>query len=194
MAELARETMDFFAAQAAAKKRTGVLVVLFALAWALTIALADLGITAVLSASRGEEGRRARASAEEPARPDGELFLTLLVPVALAVSAVVLIGTAWHAVQLGGDGGDAVARMLGGVPVDRSTQEPAERRAVNVLEEMAIAAAIPVPRLYVLPEEPSINAFAAGTTPERAVVAVSRGALEALSRDELQGVMAHELS
>ena len=57
---------------------------------------------------------------------------------------VVALGSAWHAVQLGGDGGDAVARMMGGRPVDRLTQEPAERRAVNVLEEMALAAAIPV--------------------------------------------------
>jgi Zn-dependent protease with chaperone function len=191
--------MDFFAAQAAAKRRTSVLVFLFVLGWAGTIALADLGISLVLSGTAGRVHRGVSAvTAEDPdsilREREWTRFGSLLLPVALGVSAVVLIGIGWHAVQLGSDGGDAVARMLGGVPVDRSSQDPGERRAVNVLEEMAIAAAIPVPRLYVLPQEPSINAFAAGTSPERAVVAVSRGALDALSRDELQGVLAHELS
>ncbi len=84
--------------------------------------------------------------------------------------------------------------MLGGRPVDRFTQDLGEKRAVNVLEEMAIAAGLPVPRLYVLDGEGGINAFAAGPSPERAVVAVTRGALDQLDRDELQGVLAHELS
>lgn len=197
MAEVARSTMDFFAAQEAARKRTSVLVVLFFLAWALTILFADMGITLILTGSDHRGRHRAAVTELEDGSAGGlvsDRFLGLLLPVAAAVSAVVLIGTAWHAFQLGSDGGDAVARMLGGSPIDRSTQDPGERRAVNVLEEMAIAAAIPVPRLYVLSEEPTINAFAAGTTPERAVVAVSRGALDALSRDELQGVLAHELS
>ena len=84
--------------------------------------------------------------------------------------------------------------MLGGVPVDRRTEDPGERRLVNVAEEMAIAAGLPVPALYVLPGEDGINAFAAGFTPDRAVVAVTRGALDRLDRDELQGVVAHEFS
>ena len=92
------------------------------------------------------------------------------------------------------EGGAAVATMLGGVPVDRRTADPGERRLVNVVEEMAIAAGLPVPALYVLPEARGINAFAAGYTPDRAVVAVTRGAVDRLSRDELQGVVAHELS
>jgi Zn-dependent protease with chaperone function len=84
--------------------------------------------------------------------------------------------------------------MLGGAPVDRRTADPGERRLVNVVEEMAIAAGLPVPALYVLPAEAGINAFAAGFSPDRAVVAVTRGALDELTRDELQGVVAHELS
>ncbi|HYD42857.1 MAG TPA: M48 family metallopeptidase [Anaeromyxobacter sp.] len=199
MADRGRSTMDFFAAQAAAKRRTGVLVVLFALAWALTVLLADVGITLVLSGAepsmrRGYRAVTAEYEAAGPVEAGPERFRRALLPAAGVVSAIILLGTAWHALRLGRDGGDALARMLGGVPVDRSTQDPDERRAVNVLEEMSIAAAVPVPRLYVLPEESSINAFAAGSTPDRAVVAVTRGALDQLSRDELQGVLAHELS
>ena len=192
--------MDFFAAQAAAKRRTGVLVILFALAWALTVILADLGLTWIyLQGERPmEQGYRAVTAAGleayQEAESGRERFLKLLLPAAGIVSGIILLGTAWHALRLGRDGGDAVARMLGGVPVDRNTQDQAQRRAVNVLEEMSIAAAVPVPRLYVLPDEESINAFAAGFTPDRSVVAVTRGALEQLSRDELQGVLAHELS
>jgi Zn-dependent protease with chaperone function len=192
--------MDFFAAQAAAKRRTGVLVVLFALAWALTVILADLGLTWIYAQSEPSMRRGSLAVTGAELEEYGRIewararFWDLLLPAAGVVSSIILLGTAWHLLRLGKDGGDAVARMLGGVPVDRSTQDPAERQVVNVVEEMSIAAAVPVPRLYVLPDEPGINAFAAGWTPDRAVVAVTRGALEQLSRDELQGVLAHELS
>ena len=59
---------------------------------------------------------------------------------------------------------------------------------------MAIASGVPVPEIYVLEEESAINAFAAGYSPEDAAVAVTRGCLELLDRDELQGVIAHEFS
>jgi Zn-dependent protease with chaperone function len=167
-----RRTLDFFAAQAAAKRHTGLLVLLFALAWLGTIVLVDVGLAVALGG--------------DPA--------TLLLPVAAGVTLVVLLGSGFHAVRLAAGGGDAVARMLGGRAVDRQTSDPAERRLVNVVEEMAIASGLPVPRLYVLDGDAGINAFAAGFTPERSVVAVTRGALEQLDRDELQGVMAHELS
>jgi Zn-dependent protease with chaperone function len=174
--------MDFFAAQAAARRRTAVLVLWFALAWAGTIALVHLGLGALLRL--GVLGG-ARELAFGPA---------LLGAVTAFVTLVTAGGSAWHGVRLARGGGHAVARMVGGVAVDRATVDPAERRLVNVVEEMAIASGLPVPAVYVLPDEPGINAFAAGFTPDRAVVAVTRGALDALSRDELQGVVAHELS
>ncbi|HVP66929.1 MAG TPA: M48 family metallopeptidase [Anaeromyxobacteraceae bacterium] len=169
---VARSTLDFFDAQARARRKTAVLVASFLLAWFATIALADLGLAVVVGI--------------DPA--------TLLLPVAAIVSLVVLLGSTFHALRLAAGGGDAVARMLGGRPVDRQTSDPAEKRLVNVLEEMSIAAGLPVPRLYVLEREEGINAFAAGFTPDRSVVAVTRGALRSLDRDELQGVVAHELS
>jgi Zn-dependent protease with chaperone function len=173
MAEPAgRRTLDFFAAQSRARRNTLLLVPLFLLAWVGTIVIADLAVALALSTD--------------------PMFLAL--PVALLVTLVVLGGSAWHAVRLASGGGDAVAQMLGGRPVDRATTDPDERRLVNVVEEMGIAAGLPVPRLYVLDREEGINAFAAGFTPERSVVAVTRGALSRLDRDELQGVVAHELS
>lgn len=168
----ARRTLDFFAAQTRARRNTGVLVLLFALAWMATILVADAGFALALSL--------------DP--------VALLLPMTAGVTLVVLAGSAYHAVRLAAGGGDAVARMLGGRAIDRQTSDPAERRLVNVAEEMAIASGLPVPRLYVLDGEPGMNAFAAGFTPERSVVAVTRGALDGLDRDELQGVVAHELS
>jgi Zn-dependent protease with chaperone function len=92
------------------------------------------------------------------------------------------------------DGGHAVARLLGGRPIDPNTSDAKERRALNVVEEMAIAAGLPVPTVYLLPNEEGINAFAAGFTPQDAVIGVTRGTIELLNREELQGVIAHEFS
>jgi Zn-dependent protease with chaperone function len=87
-----------------------------------------------------------------------------------------------------------VALQFGGVPVPEDTTDFNLRRLRNVVEEIAIASGVPVPKIYVLEHESAINAFAAGYTPSDAVVAVTRGALDRLNRDELQGVIAHEFS
>jgi Zn-dependent protease with chaperone function len=91
-------------------------------------------------------------------------------------------------------GGAAVAQSLGGTLVPAETTNPHHRRLRNVVEEIAIASGVPVPEIYVLEQESGINAFAAGYTPSDAAVAVTRGALDRLNRDELQGVIAHEFS
>ena len=180
MAAPARATMDFFAAEAAARRRTALLVLYFVLAVAGTVAAIWTGISVVLLL----QGGVALPGAFSPG---------LAGAVAALVGVTTAGGYAWHAARLA-DGGHAVARMLGGEPVDRRSEDPGQRRLVNVAEEMAIAAGLPVPALYVLPREDGINAFAAGLAPDQAVVAVTRGALERLRRDELQGVVAHEYS
>ena len=91
-------------------------------------------------------------------------------------------------------GGASVARALGGTEIHGDSQDPLHRRLVNVVEEMSIAAGVPVPDIFVLESESGINAFAAGLEQSDAAVAVTRGALERLSRAELQGVIAHEFS
>ena len=88
----------------------------------------------------------------------------------------------------------AVAQMVGAREVDTSTRDLLDRRLINVVEEMAIASGVPMPRVFVMDDENSINAFAAGHSINDAVVAVTRGTLTRLSRDELQGVIAHEFS
>ena len=110
-------------------------------------------------------------------------------------AVVVLIGGASGTKMLSlRRGGGAVAEMLGGRLVSEMTDDPHEQRLVNVVSEMAIASGTPVPLIYVLDGEAGINAFAAGHGVEDAAVAVTRGALEQFTRDELQGVIAHEFS
>jgi Zn-dependent protease with chaperone function len=91
-------------------------------------------------------------------------------------------------------GGGEVARELGATLVESDPLDPLRRRLRNVVEEIALASGVPVPEIYVLERESGINAFAAGFTPADAAIAVTRGTLEQLSREELQGVIAHEFS
>ncbi|ABS25912.1 M48 family metallopeptidase [Anaeromyxobacter sp. Fw109-5] len=178
-----RSTLDFFGAQAAARRRTALLAFLFALAWLGTIGVVHLLVSGVL----GLHPELALGALGDQRARD-------LLGVAGIVSLVTAGGALVHGVRLAAGGGGAVAELLGGVRIAQGTGDAAERQLLNVVEEMAIAAGVPVPAVYVLQGEGGINAFAAGFAPDRAVIAVTRGALEALTRDELQGVIAHELS
>lgn len=91
-------------------------------------------------------------------------------------------------------GGSAVALSVGAIPIDPSTSDPRLKRFVNIVEEMSIASGVPTPRLFVLEMEPSINAFAAGYGTADAAITATAGALDKLTRDELQGVIGHEFS
>lgn len=90
--------------------------------------------------------------------------------------------------------GSAVAQLLGGRLLQFPLNDEKERRLFNIVEEMSIASGVPIPFVFVLDQEETINAFAAGADPKNAAIAVSRGALEALTRDELQAVVGHEFS
>jgi Zn-dependent protease with chaperone function len=166
--------MNFFEAQHQARKRTRWLVLWFALGVLGTVATlygAAIGITYYV----------------------GHVDQSFGFSVAAIGLAVILLGSFFKLVQLG-QGGAVVARDMGARPVDPATRDGAERRLLNVVEEMSIASGIPAPQVWVMDDEQSINAFAAGTEPGNAVVAVSRGCLEELNRAELQGVVAHEFS
>jgi Zn-dependent protease with chaperone function len=117
----------------------------------------------------------------------------LLLWVCGMVLSIVFLGTLHKIISLR-SGGGSIARMLRGESVDPGTHDLAERRLLNVVEEMAIASGTPVPAVYLLRKERGINAFAAGFTPSDAVVGVTQGCLDTLTRDELQGVIAHEFS
>ncbi|HEX6076461.1 MAG TPA: M48 family metallopeptidase [Micromonosporaceae bacterium] len=127
-----------------------------------------------------------------------DLPVAQLLTVVAVVSALtmVMIGAASliRMALLRSGGGGRVAQQLGGVYVPEDTTDPSLRRLRNVVEEISIASAVPVPEVYVLEQESAINAFAAGWSPADAAVAVTRGALDRLNRDELQGVIGHEFS
>ena len=162
--------MNFFELQAAARRDSRWLVVLFALAVLMIVGALELIAWSVVGPS-----------------PE------VLAWVAVIALGIIGVGSLYRLASLAG-GGEAVARQLGGERVAEDTTDPDLRRLRNVVEEVAIASGVPVPGLYVLEHEPGINAFAAGHSTSDAVVAVTRGALERLNRDELQGVVAHEFS
>jgi Zn-dependent protease with chaperone function len=110
------------------------------------------------------------------------------------VLLLVLGGSCYKILELSSGGGRAIAEMLGGRAISPATYQPAERRLYNVVEEMALAAGVPIPTVYIMDNEPGINAFAAGFSSREAVIGVNRGTVNLLTRDELQGVIAHEFS
>ncbi len=170
--------MNFFQAQEDAKKRTLLLVGLFG--------AAVLGIiVAVYIVLMIAGGVTLGTSAG--------LDLGVFAIVALGTGALIGGGSFFRTAQLR-KGGPAVAEMLGGRRIDPATTDPDERQLVNVVEEMSVASGMPVPAIYVMDNEESINAFAAGYGIHDAAVAVTRGTLESMTRDELQGVVAHEFS
>ena len=180
--------MDFFERQDRARRNTKLLVVYFILGVALLVVAV---YAAVLGVFTGLTSHR-HGAYDEPAQVvlwNPQLFLGA----AVGTLAVIALGSGFKTLELA-QGGSAVASMLGGRLVDPTTTDPDERKLRNVVEEMAIAAGVPVPQVYLLPEERGINAFAAGHSPSDAVVAVTAGAMKLLTRDELQGVIGHEFS
>ncbi len=176
--------MDFFREQDIARRNTRLLTGLFCLAVLALIVITNLLFVGFLIFESGSGNPNAYGNVI-----DWESFFTVGAVVTLIVSAVVLVNWLNFA-----RGGKQVAAALGGRLVQPGSSEALEQRATNIVQEMALAANMPAPSLFVLDEEPGINAFAAGTTPANAVVAVTRGALTTLNRDQLQGVIGHEFS
>ena len=112
---------------------------------------------------------------------------------AAAAAVMIALGSFYKIRQLAA-GGPVVAEWLGGRRVEPDSADPDEQKLRNVIEEMALASGMPVPEIYVLDNERGINAFAAGHTRSDVAIGVTRGCLKLLSRDELQGVIAHEFS
>lgn len=176
--------MDFFREQDIARRNTRLLTALFILAVLVLIAITNLLLVGLLLFETDEYGTDGLI-----AYFDWPSFFAVGAVVALVIGLVALVN--WFNFARGGK---QIATALGGTLVQPSTEDPLERRAANVVQEMALAANMPVPSLFILDQEPGINAFAAGTSPANAVVAVTRGALTTLSRDQLQGVIGHEFS
>lgn len=117
----------------------------------------------------------------------------LFLAVAGVTTVAIGLGSAYKIICLR-EGGWVIAQELGGREIFDDMANERERQLLNIVEEMAIASGIPVPPVYVLDKEYSINAFAAGFTINDAVIGVTRGCLDSFDRDELQGVIGHEFS
>lgn len=179
--------MNFFAHQEAARKQTIKLIVVYLLAIALIVVALILVFATVMT-----------LVVVDPQRgldPFTWITHNQANVLLMAVGIIAFIGLAslYRFISAGGGGG-SVARSLGGIRVDDSSKDPATRRLVNVVEEMAIASGLPVPEIYVLESESGINAFAAGYDASDAAIAVTRGSLDVFNRQELQGVIGHEFS
>ncbi len=173
--------MQFFEHQDQARGRTTLLVVLFSFAVLGLVVAASLATHFLLLLDH------------DPNEPLSLNHFKLVGTAGLSTFAVIFFGSIYRTAQLRG-GGKQVAETLGGQLITPSTKDFLERRVVNVVEEMAIAAGLPVPPVYLMAREKGINAFAAGWSPDDAVIGVTRGALESLNREQLQGVIAHEFS
>ncbi|NCC59476.1 MAG: peptidase M48 [Verrucomicrobiae bacterium] len=168
---MSSEATNFVFRQDAARRNTRRMLVLFALGIVSTAALLYLVVALSM----------------------GSFDPTIFLGVFLLVTGAVFIAALFKVFQLS-HGGKTVAMALGGRPVAPESRDPDERKLRNVVEEMAIASGVPVPEIYVLDQEMSINAFAAGYSPADAAVGVTRGTIQNLNREELQGVIAHEFS
>jgi Zn-dependent protease with chaperone function len=167
--------MNFFEHQEQARRQTRRMLWLFTLAMIVIVAVIDAAVLLAI----GLDARR--------------VSWQLLLFVSMTVVLVIQLGSLYRVATLRA-GGKAVALGLGAVPVPPSSEDFAYRRLRNVVEEIAIASGVPVPEIFVLEEEAGINAFAAGYAPTDATITVTRGALDKLTRSELQGVIGHEFS
>jgi Zn-dependent protease with chaperone function/uncharacterized tellurite resistance protein B-like protein len=170
--------MNFYEHQDRARRRTSLLVFLVVLAVLLIVLAIYFPIAAALASQM----------------PDTAWWWNPSALVAVTIVCLLIVGIAGgnKLRQLRG-GGSAVAEMLGGTPMDMTVASGKQRRARNVVEEMALASGMPVPLIYIIDDD-SINAFAAGWSPGNAVVGLTRGCIEQLNREQLQGVVAHEFS
>ncbi len=174
-------TMNFFRAQDEARGRTTKLVVLLVLA--IIVLTTSLYVLAVMGHGKLFHHR----GGYDWVQP--KLFFGTT-----GVALLVIIGGSLFRIADLAKGGGAIAERLGGRLVGASTIDLAERRYLNVVQEIALAAGLPVPLCYVIEGDSTINAFAAGNNPQDAAIGVTRGALVNLTREELQGVIAHEFS
>lgn len=178
--------MNFFESQDRVRKNTFQLVLLFGLAVVTLIIMVNLLVMVVFGYINSQQLHDGGTLLQ---KMDWQTFAA----VSVGVSVVVLAGSLYKIVALSA-GGKVVAESLGGKLIPQNTKDLKQRKLLNVVEEMAIASGTPAPPVYLLADEQGINAFAAGFSPRDAVIGVTQGTIDHLSRDQLQGVIAHEFS
>ena len=178
--------MNFFESQDRARKNTLQLVFLFTLAVITLIIMANLLVMVVFGYINSEQIQSAEMLLQQM---DWQTFAS----VSAGVGVVILVGSLYKIMALSA-GGKVVAESLGGQLIPQNTDDLKQRKLLNIVEEMAIASGTPAPPVYLLADEPGINAFAAGFSPRDAIIGVTQGTIDHLSREQLQGVIAHEFS
>lgn len=178
--------MNFFEAQDHARRSTSLLIFLFVLAIIFLLALSNFLLFEFLYFT--EYGALTFSLSQLDIVFDPNLSIVL----STGILIFIILGSLYKLVQLSA-GGSAIAQYLGGVIIPRSSADPLHKKILNIVEEMAIASGMPVPQVYIL-DERGVNAFAAGWKTTNVVIGITQGALERLTRDELQGVIAHEFS
>jgi Zn-dependent protease with chaperone function len=178
--------MNFFESQDRVRKNTTLLVGLFVVAVVALILMANLLVMLVFGFIGSEQ---LRSGSTFFAQMDWKTFAAVGAGVILVVA-----GGSFYKMMALSAGGKVVAESLGGRLIPRNTEDLNQRKLLNVVEEMAIASGTPAPPVYLLADEKGINAFAAGFSSRDAVLGITQGAIDHLSREQLQGVIAHEFS
>ena len=178
--------MNFFESQDRVRKNTFQLVFLFTLAVVTLVIMINLLVMIVFGYINSEQLQDGGTLLQQM---DWQTFAAI----SAGVGVVVLAGSLYKIMALSA-GGKTVAEALGGILIPQNTDDLKQHRLLNVVEEMAIASGTPAPPVYLLADEPGINAFAAGFSPRDAVIGVTQGTIDHLSRNQLQGVIAHEFS
>ncbi len=174
--------MDFYSQQNKARRYTFILLLYFIVAVILIVAMVNVAIYAFFM------------FIEFHPHTPADWFSQKLVYYLSGITILVIAGGSFLRWQKLKDGGHSVAEMVGAEPLALNSTDARERQFINVVEEMSIASGVPLPDLYVMRNEPGINAFVAGYQPAEAVMVVTNGAIQQLNREELQGVVAHEYS
>ena len=176
--------MNFFKSQDVARKNTRYLVVLFLLAILSLIVLTNLLVILVFN--------HLNVNVASTEILNSRFDWNLIIMISAGVTSIILFGSLYKVLSLS-SGGARVAEMLDAELIVEDSGDANKQKILNVVEEMAIASGTPVPPVYLMDED-GINAFAAGYQASDAVIGITRGAIESLSRDQLQGVIAHEFS
>ncbi len=187
--------MNFFEHQQKARNQSRWIIVAFLLVTLIIILVIDVLVLLVLT-SQGSLQINGQYTASFTSIFTPDLWLSnskLILVTSAIIAAVIGLSSLGKVVSLR-SGGGKVARDMGATLVTPDTKDALRRRLYNVVEEISLASGVPVPEVYVMENEPGINAFAAGYTPADAAIAVTQGTLEKLNRSELQGVIAHEFS
>ena len=180
--------MDFFEHQAAARRKTKLLIFYFLCAVILIVVALNFALWGLFNVSGFTTNNEGQGI------PLSQWFKeSWFYYITFGSIALIILGSLYRWISLA-DGGKAVARMVNGREILPDTNDLLERRLLNVVEEMSIASGTSVPTVYVMDQEDAINAFVAGIESADTVMVVTRGALEQLTRQELQGVVAHEFS